>query len=50
MCLSPRFPDEATLRREIDANVSERNANVKWRFTAQDARHKLARLYPRLSM
>lgn len=52
MCLSPRIPDEATLRREIDANVSKRNAKatpVKWRFTAQDARRKLARLYPRLS-
>lgn len=52
MCLSPRIPDEATLRREIDANVNERNAKaipVKWRFTAQDARRKLARLYPRLS-
>ena len=53
MCLSPRIADEETLRREITANVSERNAKaipVKWQFTAQDARRKLARLYPRLSM
>ena len=51
-CLSPRIADEETLKREIDANVSERNAKaepVKWRFTNQDARGKLARLYPRVS-
>ena len=48
-CLSRRVPDEHTLRREVDANVRERNAKaspVKWKFTAQDARRKLARLYP----
>ena len=46
------FPDEPTLRREVDANVCERNAKacpVKWKFTAQDARRKLARLYPSVS-
>lgn len=50
MCLSPRIPDEATLRREIEANVQKRNAKaikVNWRFTTQEARRKLARLYPR---
>jgi hypothetical protein len=51
-CLSRRIPDEATLRREVEANVRERNATatpVKWRFTVQDARRKLARLYPAVS-
>jgi hypothetical protein len=51
-CLSRRIPDEPTLRREVDANVRERNAKaspVKWKFTAQDARRKLARLYPCVS-
>ena len=51
-CLSQRIPDEATLRRHVETNLRERNAKalpVKWRFTAQDARRKLARLYPRVS-
>jgi hypothetical protein len=51
MCLSPRIPDEDTLRREIEANVRTRNAKatpVNWRFNTQDARRKLARLYPRV--
>lgn len=51
-CLSRRIPDEPTLRHEVDANVRERNAKaipVKWKFTAQEARRKLARLYPRVS-
>ena len=52
MCLSQRPPDELTLRQEIDANVSKRNAQampVKWKFSTQDARRKLARLYPYVS-
>lgn len=52
MCLSQRIPDEETLRQQVEANVRERNAKaapVKWRFSTQDARRKLARLYPRLS-
>jgi len=52
MCLSQRIPDEETLRREITANVAERNARatpVKWKFTAQRARTKLKRLYPTIS-
>ena len=47
-CLSWRVPDEHTLRREVDANVRERNAKaspVKWKFTAQDARRKLAKSF-----
>ena len=52
MCLSQRIPDEDTLRRQVEANVRERNAKaapVKWRFTTQNARRKLARMYPRIS-
>ena len=52
MCLSQRIPDENTLRQQVAANVRERNAKpspVKWRFTTQDARRKLTRLYPRVS-
>ena len=48
-CLRKRVPDEATLRREIGALERERNAaqaTITWRFTAQDARRKLHRLYP----
>jgi hypothetical protein len=51
-CLSRRVPDEATLRREIEAGVRERNAKavpVNWRFTTQDARRRLARLDPAVS-
>lgn len=48
-CLDQRIPDEATLKREVAAWEDERNADegkVDWRFTAQDARIKLKRLYP----
>jgi hypothetical protein len=49
MCLSQRIPDKNHLRRKVEANVQARNAkamSIKWRFTSQDARRKLARLYP----
>jgi hypothetical protein len=49
-CLSRRIPEEPTLRRKVDGNVLDRNAKaipVKWKFTAQEARRKLARLYRR---
>jgi len=49
MCLSQRIPNEAALKRKIAANVAERNARaqpVKWKFTTEDARGKLQRLYP----
>ena len=48
-CLRRRVPNEATLCREIGALEQERNATqatINWRFTAQDARRKLHRLYP----
>ena len=47
-CLSGRNGDEDSLERAVSAGVSERNAagaSINWRFTAQDARHKLHRLY-----
>ena len=48
-CLKQRVPDEPTLRREVQALVTERNvarATIDWRFNTQDARIKLHRLYP----
>ena len=48
-CLDQRIPDEATLKREVAAWEDRRNADerkVNWRFTTQDARIKLKRLYP----
>ena len=48
-CLDRRIPDEQTLRREIHALELARNksgASVNWRFTSQDARIKLHKLYP----
>lgn len=52
MCLGKRIADEKTLQRVIDANVDERNAQarpVKWKFTTNDARVKMRRLYPLVS-
>jgi hypothetical protein len=51
-CLSKHIPTAEILLREILANVRERNAKalpVKWRFSTQQARRKLAQLYPRVS-
>lgn len=48
-CLKRRVPDEGTLCREIKALERERNAakaTINWRFSTQDARDKLNRLYP----
>ncbi len=49
-CLGKRrLADEETLRRETKAWERERNrlgASVDWRFTTDDARTKLRRLYP----
>ena len=49
-CLRRRIGDEAELRREIAALEGERNESrsiIDWRFTAQDARVKLNRIYPK---
>ena len=48
-CLGQRLPDEETLSREVKALERERNkarAVINWRFTTEDARTKLHRLYP----
>jgi len=48
-CLSRRIPDQQRLRREVAAWEAARNAkrsSVDWRFTTEDARIKLKRLYP----
>ena len=48
-CLRGRHGDDATLARAIDAYEARRNiakATIDWRFSTQDARSKLHRLYP----
>jgi hypothetical protein len=48
-CLKRRLPDMETLEREAGAWCEERNrlgASVDWRFTTEDARIKLRKLYP----
>ena len=48
-CLKRRIPGIETLGREVSAWCEARNrskASVGWRFTAEDARTKLRKLYP----
>jgi len=48
-CLKRRIPDQDTLYQEVTAWETDRNAaasSVNWRFTTEDARIKLKRLYP----
>ena len=48
-CLDRRLADQATLEREVAAWQAARNRagrGVNWRFTTEDARIKLKRLYP----
>lgn len=48
-CLRRRIPEAEILRREAQAWCEERNragASVDWRFTTDDARTKLRKLYP----
>lgn len=48
-CLNCRIADTEKLRREVAAWESKRNAKktkVNWRFTTDDARIKLKKLYP----
>jgi len=50
-CLKRRIPDQATLHREVQAWVEERNqqaVRVDWRFTTANARMKLKHLYPKI--
>jgi hypothetical protein len=51
-CLDRRIPDEETLKRETKKLEEQRNAasaKIEWRFTTEDARRKLHRLYPSTS-
>lgn len=51
-CLDRRIPDRAKLETEIRAWTKHRNsdsAKVNWRFSTDDARIKLAHLYPQIS-
>ena len=48
-CLDRRLADRVSLEREVAAWVAARNATttaIDWRFTTEDARIKLKRLYP----
>ena len=52
-CLDRRIPDPTTLPQEGAAWEHRRNAarcRVEWRFTTQDARIKLKRLYPSIQL
>lgn len=52
-CLNRHIPDEETLRREAAAWEQQRNdaqETIDWRFSITDAREKLKRLYPSLSV
>lgn len=49
-CLCRRIPDIESMRREVSAWQHHRNtrgAPINWRFTTEDARIKLRRLYPK---
>lgn len=50
-CLDRRIPDKSALETEINAWIKSRNASgavVNWHFTTEDARTKLAQLYPQI--
>ncbi len=48
-CLDRRIPDQEMLKREVAAWEHQRNQHAvkaNWRFTTEDARIKLKKLYP----
>lgn len=52
-CLDRRIPDQETLKAEVAAWEATRNqveAKMDWRFTTEDARVKLKKLYPTISL
>jgi transposase len=52
-CLKQRIPDMERMKQEVGLWEKRRNrerATVEWRFTNQDARVKLERLYPELDL
>ena len=51
-CLDRRIADQQTLKDDINAWVNRRNSHAEpmnWRFTTEDARIKLKRLYPTIN-
>lgn len=51
-CLDRRIGDFETLRAEVDAWETRRNeegATIRWLFSAEDARTKLGRVYPKFN-
>jgi len=51
-CLDRRIPDAATLRQEVAAwknSLNDEDTDIDWRFTSEDARIKLRRLYPSIN-
>jgi hypothetical protein len=52
-CLKTRIPDQETLIQKVAAWENRRNvrqSSVHWRFTTEDARVKLHRLYPAIDV
>ncbi len=48
-CLDRRIPEQETMKKEVEAWANRRNSHSKpmsWRFTTEDARIKLKKLYP----
>ncbi len=48
-CLNRRIPDQETFKKEVSAWQEKRNSiagSMNWRFTTEDARIKLKKLYP----
>jgi hypothetical protein len=51
-CLNRRIADITTLKQEVACWCHERNTKetwIDWRFTTEDARIKLKRLYPSIN-
>ena len=52
-CLNRRIPDQQSLIEQVSAWQTDRNsaqATVNWRFSSDDARIKLKRLYPSINV
>jgi hypothetical protein len=50
-CMDARIPDQETLKKQVAAWQEKRNeisSPMQWRFTTDDARVKLKKLYPSL--
>ncbi|MGI9278025.1 MAG: transposase, partial [Endozoicomonas sp.] len=52
-CLNRRIPDQDALKSEVLVWASRRNnieSQMEWRFTTEDARIKLTKLYPTINL